>query len=306
MKKEKIFYTKELNVLCRTICEKTGYYFRDYSLLTQAFTRSSYSAECGGESNEILEFIGDQVLSYFVVKIIAERVGALNGDCEYAFRVRENKFTAIKQELVCNEALAKIIDEWGIAEYLVVGKSDFANEVDKQPKIKADLFEAIIGAIAVGSNWNAEILEKAVIRSLSIEEKLKAVVKSDYRPENFSMENAVSTLKELAEHGECTPPEYDYGTPENLGYDKDGNPIWACACSIINDKTGVVRQVWASSKKAAKRAAAYLVLCEHFELQNEYGENSKAPNWIYKDGKLRPRHMTDDEWLKSASIRPRG
>ena len=111
MKKEKIFYTKELNVLCRKIYEKTGYYFRDYSLLTQAFTRSSYSAECGGESNEILEFIGDQVLSYFVVKIIAERLGALNGDCEYAFRVRENKFTAIKQELVCNEALAKIIDE---------------------------------------------------------------------------------------------------------------------------------------------------------------------------------------------------
>lgn len=291
MKREKHFKERERLALKNIIREKTGYYIRSNCLLIQAFTRSSYSAEQGGENNEILEFIGDQVLSYYVVKLIAERYGSLNSDCEYSFRVRENRFNAIKQELVNNETLAKIIDEWDIAKYLIVGKSDFANEVDKQVKVKADLFEAIIGAIAVACKWDTAVLEKAIGLMLSLDERIKAITETDYRPVNFDIENSVNTLKELAEHGGCTPPKYEYGTPEQLGYDEDGNPKWVCTCTIINDRTGITRQVWTSSKKVAKKAAAYLVLCDHFELQNEYGVNGKYIGWVYKDGKLMPEHM---------------
>lgn len=278
----------ERKKLKNIIFEKTGYYMRSNCLLDQAFTRSSFSTEQGGENNEILEFIGDQVLSYYVVKIIAGHYGALNSDCEYTFRVRENNFTKLKQEFISNETLAKIIDEWEITEYLIVGKSDYLNEVDKQVKVKADLFEAILGAIAVESKWDSAVLEKAVGQMLSIDEKVKLVIQTDYRPIEFDIENAVTTLKELAEHGECSVPQYKYGTPEQLGYDKDGNPRWVCTCIIINDKTGIGQQVWSSSKKAAKKAAAYLVLCEHFELQNQYGINRKHGIWKYENGKLMP------------------
>lgn len=288
MRRTKDYKLGERRKLKNIIHEKTGYYINN-CLLSQVFTRSSYSAERGGENNEILEFIGDQVLSYYVVKIIAESCGALNRDCEYTFRVRENKFTELKQELVNNEALAKIIDEWGIAEYLIVGKSDYLNEVDKQIKVKADLFEAILGAIAVDSKWDAAVLENAVRQMLSIDEKVKTMKETEYRPAQFDIENSVNTLKELAEHGGCTVPEYKYSTPEHLGYDGEGNPRWVCTCSIIDDKTGIGRQVWSSSKKAAKKAAAYLVLCEHFELQNQYGINSKCTIWEYKNGRLMPR-----------------
>lgn len=183
--------------------------------MSQAFTRRSYSVEQGGENNEILEFIGDQILGYYVVKIIAGYYGALNSDCEYTFRVRENNFTALKQELISNETLAKIIDEWEIAEYLIVGKSDYLNEVDKQVKVKADLFESILGAIAVASKWDSAVLEKAVSKMLSIEERLKTIIETDYRPERFDIENAVSALKELAEHSGCSVPKYEYGSPNN-------------------------------------------------------------------------------------------
>ena len=83
MRKVKNFRLDERARLKQIICEKTGYYIRSNCLLLQAFTRRSYSAEQGGENNEILEFIGDQVLSYYVVKIMAEYCSALNRGCEY-------------------------------------------------------------------------------------------------------------------------------------------------------------------------------------------------------------------------------
>lgn len=291
MRRKKDYSLNERNKLRKIIYEKTGYYIRGNCLLSQIFTRRSYSAEQGGENNEILEFIGDHILSYYVVKIIANHYGALNSDCEYKFRVRENNFTALKQELISNKTLAKIIDEWAIAEYLIVGKNDYLNEVDQQVKVKADLFEAILGAIAVGSKWNPEVLEKAVNQMLSIDEKIKSIIETDYRHVQFDIENAISTLKELAEQGVCSIPKYEYGTPEQLGYDKNHNPIWVCTCSVINDKTGIIRQVWTSSKKAAKKAAAYLVLCEHFELQNQYGVNGNYSCWKYQNGELMPEFV---------------
>lgn len=281
----------ERQKLKKIIHEKTGYYFRDNCLLSQAFTRSSYSVEQGGENNEILEFIGDRILSYYVVKVIAEQFGALNNDSEYAFRVRANNFTALKQELISNDALAKIIDEWEIVEHLIVGKSDYLNEVDKQVKVKADLFEAILGAIAVACKWDDVVLEKAVRQMLSIDEKMNTIIETDYRPIRFDIENAVTALKELAERGGCSVPTYEYFTPEQLGYDKDGNPMWGCRCTVMNDKTIIGLVVWSSSKKAAKKAAAYLFLCEYFQLQNEYGVNGHYPFWKYKNGKLMPEHL---------------
>lgn len=288
MKTTKNFRASERTKLKRIVYEKTGYYIRGNCLFIQAFTRRSYTVECGGENGEILEFIGDRVLDYYVVKIIAEQYGALNNECEYTFRIRENRFTKLKQELVNNKVLAGIIDEWEIAQYLIVGKSDIANHIDEQEKVKADLFEAILGAIAVASKWEPQVLETAVRKMLSLDDLLKNISEADYRPAYCNIENAVNTLKELAEHGECSVPTYKYYSPKDLGYEKDGNPIWICNCSVINDKTGITRQVRTSSKKMAKKCAAYLVLCEHFELQNEYGVNGKYGAWIYKDGKLMP------------------
>lgn len=291
MIKERYFNTRERQELKNIIYEKTGFYIRSNCLLIQAFTRSSFSAEQGGENNEILEFIGDQVLSYYVVKIIAERFGSINLDGDYTFRVRENRFTALKQELISNETLAKIIDDWGLAPYLIVGKSDYANAVDQQTKVKADLFEAILGTIALASNWDSEVLEKAVNQMLSMDEKINSIVETDSRPVSLNLENAINILKELAEHKGCSIPKYQITGPDDLGYDKDGNPRWMCMCSIINEKTGIKRLVEADSKKAAKKAAAYLVLCEHFCLQNQYGVNSFCGIWHYKDGKLIPGSM---------------
>ena len=285
MKQSNDFPRAERNKLGQILKEKTGYLFRlNSQVLIQAFTRSSYTAMNGGENNEVLEFIGDQVLSYYLTKQIAARCGALNHDLAFSFRIRENRFTAIKQELVCNENLERIIDAWGIAEYLVVGRA----EKVLPPKAKADLFEAILGAVALESKWDPKVLETAVVKMLDLDNRLAEMIASDFRPVSFDLDTAVTVLKELAEHGECSVPTYDYWGPDALGYDEDGNPKWGVICGVIDSRTGITRSVRASSKKDAKKAAAYLVLCDHFEMQNQYGPNHFIAGWIYRNGRILP------------------
>ena len=289
MRKTKGFTVREQKKIKELLQEKTGYRIRSNSLLEQIFTRSTYTAHNGGENNEVLEFIGDQVLSYYLVKALAKACGGWSYEGEYAFRFRENHLTAIKQELVCNETLCQIIDEWGIAEYVVAGRSDWPNGLDDQPKVRADLFEAILGAIALESQWNSEILEKAVQQMLSVDMRLTQIIKGICERESlFNLNNAVRILKELAEHGQCSMPEYEFAGPEILGYDKDGNPKWSCRCSIINANTGIMQQVWGSNKGDVKKTAAYLTLCAHFEVQNAYGPNQRCGSWYWQEGRLIP------------------
>ena len=287
MRRTKGFTGKEIQRLKNIIYEKTGYRIRSNMLLLQAFTRSSFSAEYGTESNENLEFIGDQVLNYYTVKLVWERCSAWNSNYEYTIRVRTDRLHTVKNEFVNNEALSKIMEDWAVVEYMIVGESDFHNEVDKQIKVKADLLEAILGAIAVDCKWDSTVLERVVSQILGIDQKIDALIATEYRRPEFKLENAVNTLKELAEHGMCSVPKYDIVGPEYLGYDKDGNPNWVCTCSMVNDRTGIVRQVRGPSKKTVKKYAAYLVLCEHFEMQNEYGSN-RSIGFRYKDGMLIP------------------
>lgn len=284
---------KEKSEVRRIIQEKTSYTFKSTSVLNQIFRRSSFAAETGQNSNEIFEFIGDQVLSYYVVKIVSERYGSLSLTDDYTFRIRENQFSLIKQSLVNNETLAKIIDDWDIAKYLLLGKSDIKNEVARETKVKADLLEAVLGAIAIECNWDSDILETAVSKALKTDETIKAMIECETKVQCFDIHNAITLLKEMAENGQCTMPQYEFMGPEYIGYDGDGNPKWACRCIITNDKIGLTKLVYAPSKKDAKKAAAYLILCEHLGMQNKYGPNDWFAIWTYKNGTLIPNRSSN-------------
>lgn len=176
MRKTKGYTSQEQEKLKKIIQERTGYLIKSDKLLEQIFTRSTYSAHEGGENNEVLEFIGDQVLSYVLVKKLSKRCGDWSDDGEYIFRLREYHLTTIKQELVCNENLCQIIDRWGVAKYVVAGKKDWPYGLDDQPKARADLFEAILGAIALESGWDEAVLDRAVHKMLSLDKRLAAIL----------------------------------------------------------------------------------------------------------------------------------
>ncbi|MCR5308883.1 MAG: hypothetical protein K6E21_02075 [Bacilli bacterium] len=258
--------------------QQLGYWFNNEHLLLQAFTRSSYSAQYGGENNEVLEFIGDRVLDFYVVKIIANTFGFTKSQSEYydgealeEFCIVANKneadFTELKKEIVSNRTLARKIDDLGFAKYLYMGDSDIQNHVEKQEKVKADLFEAILGAIAIDSEWHAKELEEFVYNVLDLEEFFDEVDTEEERPEKFTEELAINTLKELAEHGKCSIPIYEL--PDQQVY-QDGQTWWKCTCTV--NSWGIREVGLGKTKKIAKKYAAYLVLCNHYGLKNEYEE----------------------------------
>ena len=286
MKTRKPLYSRELRAISTKLNEKTGYTLKPY-LIEQAFTRSSYARRYGGGSNENLEYIGDTILGYHIVRQLYNHYGTIHSDEDeriYTFRAHEKDFTALKSIIVSNHTLAAIIDDWEVAQYLIVGQSDIDNEVDKQEKIKADLFEAIIGAYAVQVKWDQDIMDKIISNILPLEQFILDYEKTQYRLPQFNVENAVSTLKELAEHERCSFPVYEISGPDKLGYNKDGKPKWACSCVVRN--YGINKLVYAHSKKDAKKYASYLVLCDMFDLSNEYGPSKMLPVWGFDGEKL--------------------
>ena len=262
--------------------KKIGYWFDNEDLLLQAFTRSSYSSQHGGENNEVLEFLGDSVLDFYVVKVIADRFGFVKSQSDYydeeneldeyciVAHKNEADFTELKKQIVSNETLAKTIDKLGLFKYMYLGDTDLENPKfkDNLIKVKADLFEAILGAVAIDSDWNQDELQNVVEFMLQIDDFLADVDTEEPRPSKFQFENAVTTLKELAEKGRCSIPEY-YQSEEQV-LKSDGSLMWECTCYIRS--WAMKHTAYAISKKEAKRYAAYLVLCDFYGLPDEFSE----------------------------------
>ena len=146
-----------------------GYRFKNWDLLQQAFVRRSYSEENGGENNEVLEFIGDKVLDLIAVKLLTQTYGFMLSKCddfdeseefdEFTCDKNEAELTDIKRRLVQRKHLAQQIDRLQLSDFLIVGNGDLSQN---ESSVKEDLFEAIIGAAAIDSNWNMDELQNLV------------------------------------------------------------------------------------------------------------------------------------------------
>ena len=157
------------NKIFDIVQSQIGHSFKNPDLLQQAFVRRSYSKENGGENNEVLEFIGDKVLDFVIVKLLAEKYGAYSRDYdpnadynEFVSEFNEGKLTEIKKKLVCQKMLARRVRMFGFQYELIMGQSDIDNDVEENESVQEDLFEAIIGAVALDSNWNLDILSSVV------------------------------------------------------------------------------------------------------------------------------------------------
>lgn len=132
------------------IQSKINYKFTNVKLLQQAFTRKTYSNIFGGNDNEVLEFLGDRILSYAVIRDLYDRFGRLNNRMEFSSVRTVGELSKIVVELVKNSNLAEQINSLGLKNYIQVS----VQKEKRNPKNKADVFEAILGAIAVDSDWN--------------------------------------------------------------------------------------------------------------------------------------------------------
>ncbi len=341
---------KDLNDYVEDVEGQIEYSFKNTDLLFQAFTRRSYSQENGGENNEVLEFIGDRVLDFYVTKILMDRYGYIKDDTdEEEFVVElynnEGSLTEIKKKLVNKKMLAHRIDILGFKEFLFMGKGDIQQHKEDELSVKEDLFEAILGAIAIDSGWDEETLETSVSVMLNIEhyldngfsddqdyvaliqqwiqKELEEVPLYEFRelcngtyevqlkltthrgtktytsrgnsksnarmnvaeiayddleahnelhtimdelPNDLDVHNAINVLQELAQKGYISMPKYYY--EDEPKYDEEGNLEWICNCDVESERYYYPGK--ASSKKLAKKKAAYRAICAICGLFNKY------------------------------------
>ena len=234
---------KVIEVIQNTI----DYQFNNTDLLQQAFIRRSYSEENGGENNEVLEFIGDKALDLVVVKVMMKRFGNItNGDYqEFKTKYSEGEFTNIKKDLVEGKMLAKCIDQLGFNEYLILGKGDLKKNVKEEDSVKEDLFEAIIGAVAIDSDWDLDCIEDVVKIMLNFNEYFN----------NNKYDNEIDYVAEIQEWSQKNNDELPNYTYETNDYG------FLCYLELKDVKwgfSGIGKSKSGARFLAAKKAYEYL------------------------------------------------
>lgn len=143
--------TKDFNQLYTSI----DYRFKDESYLVRALTHRSK----GKKNYERLEFLGDSILGFVMAEIVFNKFPDED----------EGKLTQIRTKLIKGKTLSKMAKSMDLAEHIILGASEQSGGGHKRDRILEDVFESIIGAIYLDSdfvtvkqrvlNWYKEILE---------------------------------------------------------------------------------------------------------------------------------------------------
>ena len=113
--------------------------YKDKDLIKQAFVHSSYVNEHKNEmgNNERLEFMGDAVLQVYS----AQRLYSIQPP------LPEGLMSTRRSNLVSEKALAQVVRESGLNEFLLLGAGEEKTGGRNRDSVIADMFEAFIGAV---------------------------------------------------------------------------------------------------------------------------------------------------------------
>ena len=223
-----------------------GYEFRDRALLRQAFTRKSYCNEARQagdraiQSNEVLEFCGDSVLSTAIISILMEKCSR-RGDAGLLTELDEGSFTVIKSNLVNKSMLSRKIGELGLARHLLVGRGDEKCGIREQPSVMEDLFESLIGAVYFDSGKDLPLIIEMVGRLLDTDEYLK----------KNAVRQAASPYNALQEFCQGRKLPFSFEEVEHFGPEHARTYVYAC----FVDGQEIARGQGQSGQKAKAAAA---------------------------------------------------
>ncbi|MDE7247102.1 MAG: ribonuclease III, partial [Lachnospiraceae bacterium] len=210
--------------------EKIAYRFQDSSLLRQALTHSSYANEMKINKYgdyERLEFLGDAVLEF------------VSSDFLYRGRqeTAEGELTKLRASMVCEPALAYCAREFGLEQYIYLGKGEEATGGRNRDSIVSDVMEALIGAIYLDGG-----IEEASVF-------IQHFVLSDLENKQLFYD-AKTILQELVQKEDGGKLRYELVKEEGPAHDKTFQVEAYVGETKVGSGTG-------HSKKAAQQQAAY-------------------------------------------------
>lgn len=159
-----------LNIVDRGYVQSAiNYHFKNEQLLLQAFIRKSFAQEHPDvHDNEILEFYGDEALDLYITRLMYKKFSKISGNF-FVSEKNEGELTKLKSVYVSKRTLAQCSYNAGFYQFLYLGQSDIKNEVQKSQSVNEDLFEAIVGAVAVDCDWDFKTIDKVCETMLSMD-----------------------------------------------------------------------------------------------------------------------------------------
>ena len=208
-----------------------GYEFDDSNLFELALTHRSVSTR----NNERLEFLGDSLLGLIISIEIMKKFP----------RSSEGELTRIRASLVNGESLANVANQLGIGEMVLLGDGEKKSGGYRRPSILADVFEALVGAIYLDSNF----------------ETVKTLVLDMFQERIESIETKTTPTKDsktiLQEHLQSLSlPLPVYNILEEIGPDHQKDFLVECKTVLLEQNESAT----AGSKRKAEQAAAALTL----------------------------------------------
>lgn len=128
--------------------EILGFSFEDKALLRQAFTHRSYINENRSSNlshNERLEFLGDAVLEL----VVTDHLYTSQRDLD------EGALTSLRASLVNADTCARVAQDLGVNEYLLLSKGEAKDVGRARQYILANTLEALIGAVYLDRGYDA-------------------------------------------------------------------------------------------------------------------------------------------------------
>ena len=224
---------KEMNKNLRELEEIIGYKFKNRHYLEQAMTHSSYANEkklgklgC----NERLEFLGDAVLEL------------ISSDFLYGEfpKVPEGELTKKRASLVCEPSLAYCAREFGLPQFLMLGKGEDMTGGRNRDSIVSDATEALLGAIYLDGGF------------ANAKEFVLRFILNDIEHKQLFYDSK-TILQEIVQEDGSGPVEYPLIREEGPDHNKSFTVKAVVNGTVCGQGTG-------HTKKAAEQAAAYEAL----------------------------------------------
>ena len=207
-----------------------GYSFRDRELLRRALRHGSSSAAQEDGSYQRLEFLGDAVLGHAAALLVFQIFP--NDD--------QGLLTRKRVHLVRSERLAERAALLGLDGWVEVGPSEERSRGRERSALLEDLFEAVIGAIALDGGWD----EAFAFINRQLEEEL-----ANLDERTLALADPKSSLQEAAQARGLPLPKYR----QEPGSGPDHHRLWVY--TLVWDGQDVARGEGPSKREAQQQAA---------------------------------------------------
>ena len=217
---------------------RLGFQFHEILWLDQALTHKSFSYETDPVvrvANEVLEFLGDAVLTLAISHLLIQRFP----------KATEGDLSKKRSHLVKKSFLAHLSKEIRLEEYLLLGKGEMQTGGRKNPSIMANTYEALIGAFYMDAGYDQALETIKQHFEPYLQDEMPSSLFHDYK----------SLLQEDSQRVQGQSPRYQVLQESGPDHDK------RFQASVIID--GDVKGVgWGKSKKEAEQDAAKKALDE--------------------------------------------